>query len=316
MVQLIHSQPRAWSRGRLAHEFELSERMIDNDLQLIRHGLRYDLRRSPTGYYFADGPVLATIHLSVPEALGLALAAQLARDTGTVDGGTIAAALARLEDALPAGIVPYLRRAGSEGSLSPFHPARERGATLTTLEQGWAERRKVSIAYASASRGGVVTDRTVAPYYLLPYERSWLLIAHDSLRDEARMFKVDRIRRCELTDARFEIPADFDVPSYLGGTWGVLRGQSGPIEHVELRFGPLAAAWVRDEVWHPSQEIEMLADGGLVIRFHCSVTNELVRWVLSFGGEVGVEEPVGLREAVRQEAERVVAGTERELSDG
>ena len=39
IIQLIGSYPRQWSRTRLAAEFEVSYRMIDNDLQLIRHAL-------------------------------------------------------------------------------------------------------------------------------------------------------------------------------------------------------------------------------------------------------------------------------------
>src|SRR5947209_6534886 len=124
IIQRVGAQPRAWTRKRLARDFELSERMIDKDLQLIRNGLCYDLRRGRDGYYFVGGPLLKPIELTVPEALALALAAQQARDTATVDGAVIGAALARLEAALPGGIVPYLRRAG-EGAGLPFGPVRE-----------------------------------------------------------------------------------------------------------------------------------------------------------------------------------------------
>lgn len=185
IVQLVSAQPRVWTRGRLAGKFEVSERTIDKDLQLVRHGLRFDLRRSAGGYHFAGDPATKTVHLSLSEALALALAAQQARDTATVDSGTIAGALARIEDALPASVVPYLRRADGGSSMSPFRPARGRDGVLSILEQSRVEGRKVSMEYASASHGGAVTERTVAPYYLLPYERSWMLFARDDLRDAA-----------------------------------------------------------------------------------------------------------------------------------
>jgi predicted DNA-binding transcriptional regulator YafY len=211
---------------------------------------------------------------------------------------------------LPPGIVPYLRRAAGEGLRVPFGPGRERGKTLALLEQGLLERRKVSITYTSASRGDAVSERVIAPYYLLPYERSWLVIADDSLRGQVRMFKVDRIRRCQLTSQSYDIPADFEVTSYLGPTWGVLRGQSGPMEDVVVRFSPQGSPWVRDERWHPSQEIEDVTGGGIVMRFHCSVTHELVRWVLSYGAEVTVQEPKRLRDMVLGEARLLLRGGE------
>jgi predicted DNA-binding transcriptional regulator YafY len=99
-----------------------------------------------------------------------------------------------------------------------------------------AERRTVEIVYATASRNGSRSRRTIAPYYLQPYERSWLAIAMDTLRGDVRMFKVDRIESCRLTAERFEMPEDFDPVSYLGPAWGVLRGASGPAEDVVLHF--------------------------------------------------------------------------------
>jgi predicted DNA-binding transcriptional regulator YafY len=306
ILQAIGAQPRAWTRGRLAEQFEVSERMIDKDLELIRHALRYELRRGKDGYYFADGPPLRPVQLSVPELLALALAAQQARDTGTVDRGTLAGALGRLEEALPMEVVPYLRRAGLDGGRLPFGPSRDRSPVLATLEEALLTGRRLAMVYASASRGGVATERVIAPYYLLPYERSWLIVADDSLRGQVRIFKADRIQSCRLTDQRYEVPADFDLTAYFGETWGVLRGQGGPAQDVELRFSPLAAAWVRDDRYHPSQEMEELADGGLVMRFHCGVTHELVRWVLSFGSDVGVEQPGALRKEVVEAAAAVL----------
>jgi predicted DNA-binding transcriptional regulator YafY len=86
----------------------------------------------------------------------------------------------------------------------------------------------------------------------------------------------------------------------------VLRGEGGAPEDVAVRLSPVAAPWVRDERWHPTQQVEALPDGGIRLRFRCTVTNELVRWILGFGGEVYVEAPRDLEEKVQIEAERVL----------
>jgi len=313
IVQLISAQPRAWTRRRLSDEFELSARQIDYDLQLIRHGLRYELCRGRTGYYFTRAPVVKPLELSIPEALALALAAQQARDTGTVDGVAVAGALTKLENGLPSGIVPYLRRTAYDQIGTGLGSVRERGPILSTLKQGFVEGRQVSIRYTSASRGGVVSERTIAPYHLLPYNRSWIVIAHDSLRREIRMFNVDRITHCQLTDVSYAIPDDFDVASFLAPAWGLLRGEdAGPVVDIVLRFSPRASQWVRDMRWHLTQEMRILPDGALIMSFHCGVTPELVRWVLSYGSDVRVTSPSYLRDAVLQEARRVLDDAEGE----
>ncbi|HLJ68620.1 MAG TPA: WYL domain-containing protein [Chloroflexota bacterium] len=306
MVERIRAEPRRWSRSRLAESFEISERMVDNDLQLIRNALRCELCRDRSGYYFERGPLLHPLQLTLPEVLALTLAAQEARDTGSVDPSTIAGVLGKLEAALPAGVVPYVRRAAAERAQALVTPVRDRAAVLRLLKQAMLEERAVQIAYISASRGNARSERAIEPYWLMPYQDSWQVIARDSLRQAVRMFKVDRIDEARLTGEHFRVPDDFDLESYFGATWGVLRGEGGEPEDVVLRFSPLGAAWVRDERRHPSQEIEELPDGGITMRFFCTVTHELVRWVLSFGGEASVEEPEQLRQLVSVEAARVL----------
>lgn len=307
LLHLLQSQPRQWTRAALSREFEISERMLDNDLQILRHGLGCDLHRTHSGYFIESGPVIRALRLSVPEALALALAAQHARDTRIVDAAPLASALASIEEALPATIVPYLRRAGHALAPSIQGPIESHGSTIAVLEQAIVEHRKIQMTYVSAHRDNALTERTVAPYRLMPYERSLQLIGHDDLRHTIRMFKVDRIQHCEITRESFVEPSDFDVDRYLGDTWGVLRGEGSTVEDVVLRFSARAAAWVRDEQRHSSQRIAVLDDGGIEMRFHCVITNELMRWVLSFGTEVGVREPVTLREWLIREAAQLLA---------
>jgi predicted DNA-binding transcriptional regulator YafY len=96
--------------------FEVSHRTIDNDLQLIRHALHYDLQRGHEGYYLVHGPSTRALHLAIPETLALVLAAQLARDNGAVDPSTIAGALAHLESII------VLTRVGVNRSCSASSP--------------------------------------------------------------------------------------------------------------------------------------------------------------------------------------------------
>src|SRR5689334_13009399 len=74
MISLIANEPRRWTRRRLADKFEVSERQIDDDVRVLRHGLQHDRR----GYYFTDTPALRAIHYTVPEALALLTALQVA----------------------------------------------------------------------------------------------------------------------------------------------------------------------------------------------------------------------------------------------
>jgi predicted DNA-binding transcriptional regulator YafY len=69
---------------------------------------------------------------------------------------------------------------------------------------------------------------------------------------------------------------------------------------VRLRFDARVAQLVRARVWHPSQAIVGLPDGGVELRMRTNGP-ELVRQVLEFGDKVEVVEPQWLRDAVVDE---------------
>jgi hypothetical protein len=107
---------------------------------------------------------------------------------------------------------------------------------LAYLTKAWSDRSKVRITYATASRNGEVSERVVHPYYLLPYVRSWQLIAYCERRGDVRMFKLDRIQTAELLPASYTIPDDFDVNGYLNGAWGMMRSDPAAAEDRQLAF--------------------------------------------------------------------------------
>jgi predicted DNA-binding transcriptional regulator YafY len=173
---------------------------------------------------------------------------------------------------------------------------------LMLLNRALVASRKVRMTYETGSRGGAVSERVVRPYHIMPYVRSWQLVAYCELREAVRMFKVDRIQEATLLDEHYAMPADFDVDEYMGLGWGAMRSGSGEPVDVVLRFGPQAGQWVSEEYWHPSQEVEELADGRVLFKLRiAAITPEFVNWVLYYGNRVKVLEPGELRERVIQE---------------
>jgi predicted DNA-binding transcriptional regulator YafY len=155
IVQIIAANPKAWNRARLAEHFELSTRQIDKDLEMIRHGLRHELSRASTGYFFESGPLLKPMQLDLAEALALSLAAQHGRDTGSVERPAVASALSKLEEALPPEVVPYLRRAGETRVPTGAGAARTGGhAGDVGMSPGPAARLPSNLNRHSSARAG------------------------------------------------------------------------------------------------------------------------------------------------------------------
>lgn len=305
IVQIIAIAPRRYLRRDLADRFEISERMIQKDLDVIRHGLKLPLMHSREGYYFEEMPRLPVLQYTFAEALALLLAVQAARQVSGVGSVELAAAVARLEALFPSEFTPLLRQMVSQPLTTVRREHRQQ--MLMLLNRALLEQRAVRIIYETRSRGGVVSERVVRPYHIMPYVRSWQLIAHCERRGAILMFKVDRIQEATLLDERYSIPSDFDVDEYMGLGWGAMRGGSGEPVDVVLRFGPEAGQWVSEEYWHASQEAEELPDGRVLFKLRiATITPEFVNWVLYYGSRVEVLEPEDLRERMVEEHRRAV----------
>ena len=76
---------------------------------------------------------------------------------------------------------------------------------------------------------------------------------------------------------------------------------------VALCFDAYQARWIRERSWHPSQSLEELPCGGLVLRLTVAGEGDLIRWILGYGSHVEVLEPDWLRERVAAEAARMAS---------
>lgn len=305
IISRIHNQPRRWTRQRLAGHYEISERMINQDLSVIRDDLNFSLRSARgLGYYFESIPQLPAVSYSLPEAVALVLAAQSARQVGGISQQNLAAAIARLNSVIPKEIRGLFERLET---TAPSTPEDERQQDLLmAVSQAISMQRRLWISYAAASHGGTETERTIDPYVTVPYDRSWHVIGYCHLREDIRIFKIDRIQEAKILPESFERNEAFDLDAYLNEGWGLMRGLDGPIEEVVLKIQPPAAKWIAEDTWHPSQQLSWRSDGSLIFRVKIQITPEFQRWVFRWGRDAEIIQPTHLRSWVAEEAQAVL----------
>jgi predicted DNA-binding transcriptional regulator YafY len=66
------------------------------------------------------------------------------------------------------------------------------------------------------------------------------------------------------------------------------------------------ARYVQEGRWHHSQKLTKQKDGSLLAEFHLDTTEEIKRWILSFGRCAQVLEPEGFRDEIIQELEGMI----------
>ena len=149
--------------------------------------------------------------------------------------------------------------------------------------------------------------RVVDPYHLANINGEWFLFAHCHLRNDIRTFVPARILEVKPTGQVFVRPHKFSLEKRLRDSFGVLAGQ-GEFD-VVIRFDELAADYIREKRWHPSQQLTELEDGGVQLRLKLSSLAEIQRWVLSWGGRATVLAPVELAESVKVAARAILDKT-------
>lgn len=245
---------------------------------------------------------LSTIRLNVNEAIALFFAARLLAHHSDEHNPHIVSALDKLAAGLPdQTISAHLTRVADLVRTRPLRHTYVH--TLEVLTRAWADRHIVRIRYRAVNRE--LTEREIAPY-LLEVSRSEpaaYVIGYDRLRGALRTFKIERIEHAELLDEHYTIPNDFDPYAYLASAWGVMDDVA---VEVRLRFTAAVAQRVRESVWHHSQHLDELPNGGCMLSVVVGGIREIREWVLSWGAEVEVLAPPELRAEVAAQAQRMV----------
>ena len=98
----------------------------------------------------------------------------------------------------------------------------------------------------------------------------------------------------------FEYPSkeEYDPQRLFSESLGVFFGDIFPMDLVEIKLHPKWTTYARSHRWHPSQQVEVLADGTVMVRLRVRLCHELEAWVLGFGDDAHVLRPASLRARV------------------
>ena len=222
-----------WLRGRpsgtaeqAAAHLDVTPRTILRDIASLRgRGEAISSSSGPGGGFHLDAMARhPTVRMSTEEILGLAIAVSMASQFVTKLPYSTAAnhVVARLITTLPRDRAARFRHLMQRVTIglppSLLHPNAESnhidGDLLDIFEVAFSQDRVVTFDYTDAQ--GQETSRAVEPHGLLLHLPTWYVVAHDRLRDAARMFRVDRMRSVALLDEVFEPKPPAWFEEYLG----------------------------------------------------------------------------------------------------
>ena len=290
------------SARELAAEYEVDRKTIQRDMRDLREvgfliaGPPYDR----TIYYQLkkdtklpqNFPVMEITAMIFAERTGMGL-------VGTPFDEYLRSAIRRLTQAMSEKMREFLERVTEayvphlRGHKS-YEAARE---VFDNLHEAIQERRVCWVSYRSPWAESA-RQYNIEPLHLLPFRGGLYVISRMPYYDQLITQAVDRFESVEVSEEEFEPPDHLSVDERLSNAFGISSEE--PMD-VVVRFTEEQAPYIRERIWHPSQELEELDDGRVVLRLRAGGFYEIKSWVLSFGAAAEVLEPEELREAVREE---------------
>ncbi|MDJ0638230.1 MAG: YafY family protein [Paracoccaceae bacterium] len=200
-------------RGKdLAEELGVSVRTLYRDMDtLIASGIPVEGERG-LGYMMTAPITLPPLNLTLTELealhLGLAVVSKAADKE-------LQKAAQTLSDKVDA-VLPEDRAAPSSGwgfAVYPFAEAARGFVHMAPLRAAIRSRRKIDIVYASPD--GDETKRTVRPLQMEYWGRVWTVTSWCELRNDFRVFRVDRIQTLDISFETFEEEPGKTLADYL-----------------------------------------------------------------------------------------------------
>jgi len=313
-ILLLLQIHRRMTARELARRLEVSERTIHRDMEaLSMAGVPVTAERGAGGgWMLVDGyrTNLTGLNEAEIQALFLTQPSRLLADLSLDKASE--AGLIKLLASLPAASrrdAEYARQR-IYIDVTGWNRAEEAVPHLHRLQEAIWQERKLYLTY---QRGGDCrVERLVDPLGLVAKGSVWYLVA--AVEGGIRSYRVSRVQGVELTDQPCVRPQDFDLARFWEESSAHFKANF-PKYFATLRADPailprLPYAGRFARVLHVGPPD---AEGWVRISMQFQMEDEACEYVVSFGPQVEVVEPVALREKVIEFAQSVVAFYHRRL---
>ncbi|OGO24081.1 MAG: hypothetical protein A2144_07330 [Chloroflexi bacterium RBG_16_50_9] len=293
LQHLLHKNPKGLTSKDLAKLCDVCVRTIQRDLLDLQSNLNVPITQDSDRYGILGSYTLPPIFFSLYEAMALFLTARLTLRQTDENNPHIKQALVKMSTVLPSPVSEWLKSSIETMSRKKIDPNFLK--IFESVAVAWITQRQLKIRYSSLESDRV-KEWLLDPYFveMTGVGYSLYVIGH-AIREGKEgiiTFKLNRIESAEVLETNFEIPPGFDIEKLLSSSWGIMWGED---TEIKLRFSSSVTRRVKESVWHPSQVITDLSEGGCIVAFHAGSLLEVTPWIRSWGPDVEVLEPESLR---------------------
>ncbi len=179
--------------------------------------------------------------------------------------------------------------------ITPWGSGTNIDSLVTDMHSAVSESRKISFDYTTVN--GNVSTRTVDPHTMVMKNFSWYLLGFCNLREQFRVFKLVRMKKCVVLDERF-IRHDIDPHDFFSA-----ENDSRSLMDVVLKFSASMRYKIEESFDYAQYKTD--DDGSILVSFQIQEDDWVTSMVLSYGEDVTVVSPPRLRDAVAEKIKKM-----------
>ena len=143
---------------------------------------------------------------------------------------------------------------------------------------------------------GKKKSRRVVPLMLKEYRNRWYLISFDIEKESIVTYALERMEDVILSKKVYKEPISFNAEKFFKNAVGITANDLTSPETVIIKADNVAAKYIESQPFHHSQKVVKKGKNKTMFSMEVLISEELIRSLLSYAGEVEVIEPANLRE--------------------
>lgn len=176
----------------------------------------------------------------------------------------------------------------------------ESSQLLSPVINAIIERKTIDVVYHTQSRN-VTTKRLIDPYYLIPRQHQFYLIAYCHEKERILTFRMSRFQQVTILDQTFK-KSNFDLREFFKHTWSIIQGKQRI--RFKVHFSAEVARYIKEEELFVKPKLTEQVDGSLLFEVTLNDDFEFLQWIRQYGPNAEILEPKEYRKKMREELAR------------
>jgi len=281
----------------IADRFGISLRTVYRDIRALEEGGIPIGAEAGVGYFLDDNYTLPPIMFTTEEASAILMAGKIIPHLSDKNvNHAFQDALYKIKSVMNAEDKAVLEKLDhSVKVFSGMSSAPKKDSIyLQDIQQALIQSKVVHLQYFAHYKQEL-SQREVEPIGLLFYALNWHLIAYCKLRGEYRDFRLDRIRKLEISKTCYDRKLDEAFEEYLER-----EKEQYQCFEIELQVKKELALWLHESKYWYGFLSEQENDEFVNMKFLNPDLNGFARWILSMTDKVDIVAPLRLKSMLHE----------------